>query len=107
MNMNEEPFHIIIHEKQTRKINKQIKWWKLKKDEDRAEYQTSVTSKLDDIGLNLDWNKIQTILASTVNEKLGQTTGKGAYNEKESVWWNEYTMCYHRQRRGVQSIPER
>ena len=24
-------------------------------------------------------------------EELGQTSGKGAYNEKESLWWNEDT----------------
>ena len=35
--------------KQTRKINKQIRCWKLKKEEARAEYQASVTTKLDEI----------------------------------------------------------
>ena len=25
-------------------------------------------------------------------EKLGQTSGKGSYNEKESLWSNEYTQ---------------
>ena len=54
-----------LRKKQTRKINKQIRRWKLKKDEDRAEYQASVTTKLDEIGLDLDWNKIQEILVST------------------------------------------
>ena len=43
--------------KQTRKINKQIRWWKLKKEEARAEYQASVTSKIDEIGLDLHWKK--------------------------------------------------
>ena len=77
--------------KQTRKLNKQIRWWKLKKEEARAEYQASVTTKLDDIGLDLDWNKIQEILVCPAKEKLGQTSGKGAYDEKESLWWNEDT----------------
>ena len=77
--------------KQTRKLNKQIRWWKLKKEEARAEYKASVTTKLDAIGLDLDWNKIQEILVSTAKEKLGQTSGKGAYDEKESLWWNEDT----------------
>ena len=77
--------------KQTRKINKQIRWWKLKKEEVRAEYQASVTTKLDEIGLDLDWNKKQDILVSTAKEKLGQTNGKRDYNEKESLWWNEDT----------------
>ena len=71
--------------KQTRKLNKQIRWWKLKKEEARAEYQASVTTKLDEIGLDLYWNKIQEILVSTAKEKFGQTSGKGAYDEKESL----------------------
>ena len=40
--------------KQTRKINRQIRWWNLRKEEARAEYQASVTTKLDEIGLDLD-----------------------------------------------------
>ena len=36
--------------------------------------------------MKLDW-----ILVATVKEKLGQTSGKGAYNEKESLWWNDDT----------------
>ena len=32
--------------------------------------------------------QIREILVSTANDKLGQTSGKGAYNEKESLWWN-------------------
>ena len=70
---------------------RQIRWWNLKKEKPRAEYQASVTIKLDEIGLDLDWNKIKEILISTAKEKLGQTSGKGAYNEKESLWWNEDT----------------
>ena len=41
--------------------------------------------------LDLDWNKIKEILISTAKEKLGQTSWKGAYNEKESLWWNKDT----------------
>ena len=59
--------------KQTRKIYKQIRWWELKKDEAGAEYQASVTSKRDEIGLDLDWYRIQEILVLTAKEKLGQT----------------------------------
>ena len=47
--------------KHTIQINKHIRWSKLKNDEARAEYQASVTSKLYEIGRNLDWNKIQEI----------------------------------------------
>ena len=36
-------------------------------------------------------DKIQEILVSTAKEKLGQTSGKGAYNEKESLWGNDDT----------------
>ena len=71
--------------KQTRKLNKQIRWWQLKKEGARAEYKASVTTTLDEIGLDLDWNKIQYILVSTVTEKLGQTSGKGSNNEKYSL----------------------
>ena len=63
----------------------------MKKEEARTEYQASVTTKLDEIGLDLNWSKIQEILVSTAKEKLGQTSGKGAYNEKESLWWNDDT----------------
>ena len=69
--------------KQPRKIIKHIRWWKLKKEEAREEYQASVTTKLDEIGLDLDCNKIQEILVSIAKEKLGQTNGK------ERLWWNE------------------
>ena len=44
--------------KQTRKKKKHIIWWKLKKEEARVEYQASVTSKLDEVGLDLDGNKL-------------------------------------------------
>ena len=44
--------------KQTRQINRQIRWWNLNKEKTRAEYHASVTTKLDEIGLDLDWNKI-------------------------------------------------
>ena len=77
--------------KQTRKLNKQIRWWKLKKEEARTEYQASVTTNLDEIGLDLNWRTIQESLVSTAKEKLGHTSGKGAYNEKESLWWNDDT----------------
>ena len=68
--------------KQTRQLNKQIRWWTLKKEEARAEYKASVTTKLDEIGLDLDWNKIQEILVSTAKDKLGQTRGKELMTRK-------------------------
>ena len=33
----------------------------------------------------------QNILVSTSKEMLAQTSGKGAYNGKESLWWNADT----------------
>ena len=36
-----------------------------------------------------EWNQLEALLLDTANSVLGQTTGKGAYNEKEAWWWNE------------------
>ena len=38
--------------------NNKLSMMDLKKVEDRAEYNASVISKLDEIGLDLDWNKM-------------------------------------------------
>ncbi len=40
--------------------------------------------------MDLDWYTTWFVVW-TSKEKLGQTSGKGAYNEKESLWWNEDT----------------
>ena len=44
------------------------------------------TAKIKD---NKEWNQLEAILLDTAKSVLGQTTGKGAYNEKEVWWWNE------------------
>ena len=80
--------------KQTRKLNKQIRWWKLKKEEARTEYQASVTTKLDEIGLDLNFSKIQEILVSTAKEKLGQTSGKEGRKEHIYLTKRETTIQY-------------
>ena len=36
-----------------------------------------------------DWNQLEALLLDTAKSVLGETTGKGAYNEKEAWWWNE------------------
>ena len=36
-----------------------------------------------------EWNQLEALLLDTAKSVLGQTTGKGAYNEKEAWWWNE------------------
>ena len=41
------------------------------------------------VTVQLDWKDIETILISTAKEVFGETSGKGAYNEKESWWWND------------------
>ena len=46
--------------KETRQINRQIR--DLENEKARAEYQASVTIKLDEIGLDLDWKKIKEII---------------------------------------------
>ena len=33
--------------------------------------------------------QVEALLLDTVKSALGETTGKGAYNEKEAWWWNE------------------
>ena len=68
--------------KQTRKLNKQIRWWKLKKEGARAQYKASVTTKLDEIGLQLHWSKIQYILVATevrANQGKDHITRKRVY----------------------------
>ena len=54
--------------------------------------QITQTERVTDDVMKLpDWNKLQEILVSTAKEKVWQTRGKGAYNEKESLWLNEDT----------------
>ena len=67
-------------------FNMEIKWWRLKYRDQNRKFASKVEEKIKDIK---EWNQLQALLLDTAKSVLGQTTGKGAYNEKESWWWNE------------------
>ena len=64
----------------------QIKWWRLKDRDENRIFASKVEENIKDIK---DWNQLVALLLDTAKSVLGQTTGKGAYNEKEAWWWNE------------------
>ena len=64
----------------------QIKWWRLKDRDENREFASKVEENIKDIN---DWNQLEALLLDTAKSILGETTGKGAYNEKEAWWWNE------------------
>ena len=69
----------------------QIRWWKMKKQEEKDAYTLAVMQKtLRDVD-NLDWQEINQILVETAKEVFGETSGKGTYTEKETSWWQEET----------------
>ena len=49
-------------------------------------FASKVEENIEDIK---EWNQLEALLLDTAKSVLGQTTGKGAYNEKEAWWWNE------------------
>ena len=69
-----------------RRRKQQIKWWRLKERDENRKFASKVEEKMKDIK---DWNQLEALLLDTAKSVLGQTTGKGAYNEKEAWWWNE------------------
>ena len=69
-----------------RRRKQQIKWWRLKDRDENRKFASKVEEKIKDIN---EWNQLEALLLDTVKSVLGQTTGKGAYNEKEAWWWNE------------------
>ena len=74
-----------------RKRKPQIRWWKMKKQEEKDAYTQAVMQKtLSDVE-NLDWQEINHILVETAKDAFGETSGKGAYTEKETWWWQEET----------------
>ena len=74
-----------------RKRKPQIRWWKMKKQEEKDAYTLAVMHKtLSDVDI-LDWQDIKQILVETAKEVCGETTGKGTYTEKETWWWQEET----------------
>ena len=65
-----------------RKRKPQIRWWKMKKQEEKDAYILAVMQKtLSDVD-NLDWQEINQILVETAKEVFGETSGKGTYIEK-------------------------
>ena len=69
-----------------RRRKQQIKWWRLKDRDESRKFASKVEETIKDIK---DWNQLEALLLDTAKSVLGQTTGKGAYNEKEAWWWNE------------------
>ena len=74
-----------------RKRKPQIRWRKIKTQEEKEPYTQAVMQKtLSDLE-NLDWQEINHILVETAKEVFGETSGKGTYTEKETWWWQEVT----------------
>ena len=69
-----------------RRRKQHIKWWRLKDRDETGKFASKVEEKIKDIK---DWNQLEALLLDTDKSVLGETTGKGAYNEKEAWWWNE------------------
>ena len=63
----------------------------MKKQEEKDAYtQAVMQNTLSDVE-NLDWQEINHILVETAKEVFGETSGKGTYTEKETLWWQEET----------------
>ena len=74
-----------------RKRKPQIRWWKMKKQEEKDAYTQAVMQKtLSDVE-DLDWQEINHILVETAKEVFVETSGKGTYTEKYTWWWQEET----------------
>ena len=69
-----------------RRRKQQIKWWRLKDRDENRKFASKVEEKIND---GKECNQLEALLLDTAKSVLGQTTGKGAYNEKESWWLNE------------------
>ena len=72
-----------------RKRKPQIRWWKMKKQEEKDAYTLAVIQKTLNGVQNLHWQEINQILVETAKEEFGETSGKGTYTEKETLWWQE------------------
>ena len=64
----------------------QIKWWRLKDRDENRKFASRLEEHINDVE---EWNQLEALLFDTAKSVLGQTTRKGAYNEKEAWWWNE------------------
>ena len=69
-----------------RRRKQQIKWWRLKDRDENRKFASRVEEKIDDFK---QWYQLEALLLDTAKSVIGQTTGKGAYNEKQAWCWNE------------------
>ena len=69
-----------------RRRKQHIKWWRLKDRDENKKVASMVEETIKDIK---DWNQQETLLSNTAKSVLGETAGKGAYNKKETWWWND------------------
>ena len=69
-----------------RRRKQQIRWWRLKDRDENRKFASKVEENIEDIK---EWNQLEALLLDTAKSVFGQTTGKGAYNEKEAWWRNE------------------
>ena len=69
-----------------RRRKQHIKCWRLKDRDENRKIASKVEEKIKHIK---EWNQLDELLFYTTKNVLGQTTGKGAYIEKEAWWWNE------------------
>ena len=68
-----------------RRRKQHIKWLRLKDRDENRKFASRVEEKTKDVK---EWNQLEALLLDTAKSVLGQTTGKGAYSEKEAWWWN-------------------
>ena len=69
-----------------RRRKQHIKWWRVKDRDENRKFASKVEEKIKDIK---EWNQLEALLLDTAKSVLGETTGKGPYNEKEAWWWND------------------
>ena len=74
-----------------RKMKPQIRWWNMKKQEEKDAYTQAVMHKTHSDVDKLDWQEINHILVEAAKEVFGETSGNGSYTEKETWWRQEET----------------
>ena len=63
-----------------RRRKQQIKWWKLKDRDENRKFASRVEEKIKDVK---ESNQLEALLLDTAKRVLGQTTRRGAYNDRE------------------------
>ena len=72
----------------TRLRKPQIRWWKMKKQDEKDAFSLAVMQKTVNGGENLDWQEINQILVETAKVEFGETSGKVTCTEQETMWWH-------------------